>query len=1049
MPSRTGVWRILAISLVAIGLAATAASAEITPTTRGALAYLIAHSVGGFDSFVPPTDATYSDVPVSHPLYAEIEYTISLGIMPGDPMAGLFRPVNQIDRVRMALFTARAIDHRDGDFDSYVPPDTPTFPDVPPDDFILKYYYKSVEYIVAKGVTPDSSDGLFHPLSEMDLYQAADWLEQATGTYVDPDTIPPCEGPVGSIAGTVTDAHTAHPIPGATVQCLGRSTTTASDGSYLLSDVYAWSRYTVTANAQNYYSDSVTDVSVVGGDTTVVDFALHTSVGSIAGTVTDADTGQPLAGSTVRCGGSSATTAGDGTYLLTEIPEADGYAVTATAPNYYDQSVTDVSVVGGDTTIVDFALHTSVGSIAGTVTDAETGNPIASATVTCDSFTTTTDADGTYLLPDVPEGDAYAVVAKAPGYWKRETEDVSVVAEQTAIVNFELAPIEAETVVEVSRTSGFDQPKAVSVNSADGSCWVADTGTDEVIHLSVDGEELWRGGGFDFPDDDGWYNSIVCVNPSDGSCWVADTQHKKAVHLDRVGNELQRVSLLGWATSVSVNPTDGSCWVGVGLYCSGGICGGRVWKLAPDGEVLFKRKLLDAYSVVECVAVNVATGSCLALAPQHPFSMPPGYWRLFSIGSDGLPLKELKGYLWMAKSLSVDPRDASCWIADSGNHRVIHVAADGQTTLWSGDFNLPKSVSVNPTDGSCWVADTLNGRVWHLAEDGTPLWIGTGFARPVSVSANADDGSCWVADLSTGEVVHLAILGPHELSVSADCAPSTVSSAGITSCTATFSDSQGHGIASWSWSDGGAGGTFSPSAAVQNPTYTAPANTTGADILVHLTVTATCDGPSPLSDSDTADLTVQPSGMFSDVPPDHWACAEIEACVDAGIVQGYGDGTYQPIVYVSRDQMAVYISRALAGGESNVPEFTGTPSFTDVPLTWWALKHIEYAVANNVVQGYQDNTYHPEDIVDRAQMAVYVARAMVAPQGDAAFDTYIPVAPRNFPDVPSDSWGYKQIEYCVEHGVVQGYDDNLYHPEREVTRAQMAVYVCRAFGLLP
>jgi Tol biopolymer transport system component len=287
----------------------------------------------------------------------------------------------------------------------------------------------------------------------------------------------------------------------------------------------------------------------------------------------------------------------------------------------------------------------------------------------------------------------------------------------------------------------------------------------------------------------------------------------------------------------------------------------------------------------------------------------------------------------------------------------------------------------------------------------------------------------------------------HTFTVTADCAPDTVPSAGSTSCTATFSDSQGHGIASWSWSDGGAGGAFSPSAAVQNPTYTAPANTTGADILVRLTVTATCGGPSPLSDSDTANLTVQPAGMFSDVPPDHWACAEIEACVTAEIVQGYDDGTYQPAAFVSRDQMAVYISRALAGGESNVPAYTGTPSFTDVPPTWWALKHIEYAVANNVVQGYQDNTYHPQEIVDRAQMAVYVARAMVAPQGDAAFVSYTPVAPRNFPDVPSDSWGYKQIEYCVEHGVVQGYDDNLYHPEREVTRAQMAVYVCRAFDL--
>jgi hypothetical protein len=39
------------------------------------------------------------------------------------------------------------------------------------------------------------------------------------------------------------------------------------------------------------------------------------------------------------------------------------------------------------------------------------------------------------------------------------------------------------------------------------------------------------------------------------------------------------------------------------------------------------------------------------------------------------------------------------------------------------------------------------------------------------------------------------------------------------------------------------------------------------------------------------------------------------------------------------------------------------------------------------------------------------------------------------------------VEYCVEHGVVQGYEDGLYRPERVVTRDQMAVYVARAFEL--
>jgi len=75
---------------------------------------------------------------------------------------------------------------------------------------------------------------------------------------------------------------------------------------------------------------------------------------------------------------------------------------------------------------------------------------------------------------------------------------------------------------------------------------------------------------------------------------------------------------------------------------------------------------------------------------------------------------------------------------------------------------------------------------------------------------------------------------------------------------ATYADTGGHGVATWSWSDGGAGGSFSPSAGVQNPTYTAPTNVGGVDVIVTLTVSATCNGAASLSDSDSTTLVVEP-----------------------------------------------------------------------------------------------------------------------------------------------------------------------------------------------
>ncbi len=187
---------------------------------------------------------------------------------------------------------------------------------------------------------------------------------------------------------------------------------------------------------------------------------------------------------------------------------------------------------------------------------------------------------------------------------------------------------------------------------------------------------------------------------------------------------------------------------------------------------------------------------------------------------------------------------------------------------------------------------------------------------------------------------------------------------------------------------------------------------------------------------------------FPDVPLDHWAFWEIQACCNAGVVRGYDDGLYRPQSSVTRDQMAVYIARALVTptGDAAIPDPEPPPSFGDVPPTHWAHKHIEYAVSQNVVEGYEDGLYHPEYEVTRDQMAVYIARAMVAPTGDAAVAD--PEPPPTFPDVLPDFWAYKHVEYCVEHGVVSGYEDGLYHPEVVVTRDQMAVYIARAFRLL-
>ena len=192
----------------------------------------------------------------------------------------------------------------------------------------------------------------------------------------------------------------------------------------------------------------------------------------------------------------------------------------------------------------------------------------------------------------------------------------------------------------------------------------------------------------------------------------------------------------------------------------------------------------------------------------------------------------------------------------------------------------------------------------------------------------------------------------------------------------------------------------------------------------------------PVANGDTVQ-------QFNDVATDFWAWAQIEECSVAAtaasdyIVQGYGDGSYQPAFQVTRGQMAVFVARA-AGFTDAAP---GTPSFQDVPDSYWAFAEIEQCVANGVVQGYADyfgtdaDAYLPSTIVDRGQMAVYLYRAT-----GLSTAAYVGL----FSDVQDDHWAALEIEACANADIAQGFGDGTYLPANAVTRAQMAVFVWRA-----
>ena len=122
------------------------------------------------------------------------------------------------------------------------------------------------------------------------------------------------------------------------------------------------------------------------------------------------------------------------------------------------------------------------------------------------------------------------------------------------------------------------------------------------------------------------------------------------------------------------------------------------------------------------------------------------------------------------------------------------------------------------------------------------------------------------------------------------------------------------------------------------------------------------------------DVTV---GRFADIvdSADTWCAGQVQELAGlfpSPIVGGYDATHYQPNTNVTRDQMAVFMARALA-----LPTCPVTAIFTDVPTNYWAAEQVEQMYTAGLVGGYTPTTYAPLNVVTRDQMAVFVARGLV------------------------------------------------------------------------
>lgn len=107
-----------------------------------------------------------------------------------------------------------------------------------------------------------------------------------------------------------------------------------------------------------------------------------------------------------------------------------------------------------------------------------------------------------------------------------------------------------------------------------------------------------------------------------------------------------------------------------------------------------------------------------------------------------------------------------------------------------------------------------------------------------------------------------------------------------------------------------------------------------------------------------------------------------------------------------------------------------TAKFTDVSTDYWADEYIEGLADLNVIRGFPDGTFRPDQPVTRAQFAAILQQAFLQSQTASA---------QPFVDIPANYWAGGAIAASRSAGFLAGYPGNVFRPEQTIPRVEALV----------
>lgn len=350
-------------------------------------------------------------------------------------------------------------------------------------------------------------------------------------------------------------------------------------------------------------------------------------------------------------------------------------------------------------------------------------------------------------------------------------------------------------------------------------------------------------------------------------------------------------------------------------------------------------------------------------------------------------------------------------------------------------------------------------------------------APTLRLTANAGNGQVtlsWTAENGGGHITHFLLTGPDGITLTLAAEENSYTYTGLTNGTAytfrlTVQTAEGKSAAdtvsatpkaaSGGISGGGSGGQEDPGTTVTNPdgsvTTTVVDEATGSVTETTrypdggvTTVTTGTDGTveTEIRRADgvkvTAKETAGGSLDFQAELPKSVSSARVKVPASLGKDPGQvtvtltdaSGKTWTETVRYRNGSLILTLDASVTGVLST--DFQPVQRFRDVPFGSYCVDAVDWAAELGITTGTTPETFSPAASCTRAQMTVFLWRAMGCPDADGTL----------LPDVDANAYYAKAILWAQTMGITKGTANGTFNPNGTVNRAQMVTFLWRLAG---